>query len=369
MPTVKFPKSATNPIGYVQVTPDNIDKSKKYPLFIFLHGQGGSGDGSDPDLTSFANGKEYEPGKFYAPELVKELQIKAYAYNFIILAPQTNVGWRKDINHVEKMFSIAAEKNLPVDFTKVYLTGPSLAGEGVWGYPSWSPENARKLAAIVPICCVPGREIGSYCNTANTNVWAFHALKDPTVGVGHTEYAISQIEKCIGHKEVKATYLDMDVHWIWSTVYSRDDLFAWLLSKSTVAPAPLPTVEPFTVTAKVIYDPTLPDFKIEAIEKGGTWVESKWSVLEVPEGVNKYSAIILGGGGWIRGHGKFPKKGKYKFKVEVTDARRRTATAEVEAEYNPDGEVPVKTPRVEIDLRGKTVNGVKVYDDFTWELN
>jgi hypothetical protein len=357
MPTVKFPKTASNPIGYVQVTPDNIDKSKKYPLVIFLGGDGSQGDGSDRDLEKLVMG-----------ELPKELQVKAQVYSFIILAPQTSGGYSKEVNHVGKMFEIA--QGLPVDFTKVYLTGISRGGEAVWGWPSWSAENAKKLAALVPVCCVPGRDIGTYCNIAITSVWVFHAKDDTVVPIGNTLKAVDQIKQCFFYKELKETYYPDGNHWIFGRPYGDDSVITWMLSKSTVSAAPLPTVEPFTVTAKVIQDdPNKPDFKLEAIEKGGLWVESKWTVLEVPQGVNKYGPIILGGGGWIRGHGRFPKIGKYKFRVEVTDAKRRTATSEVEVEYNPDGVVPVKVPRVEIDLRGKTVNGVKVYDDFTWELN
>lgn len=353
MPTVKFPKSITNPIGYVQVTPDNIDKTKKYPLVIFLGGDGSQGDGSDRDLDKLALG-----------ELPKELQVKALVYNFIILAPQTSGGYSKEVNHVGKIFEIA--QGLPVDFTKVYLTGISRGGEGVWGWPSWSADNARKLAALVPVCAVPGRDIGSYCNIGNVPIWAFHAKDDTVVSVGYTEQTIAKIDACIGHKEIKTTYFETGNHWIWGKVYGQDDLFSWMLSKSIVANSPAPAPD-FSVTAQIFYDPTKPDFKLEAIEKGGTWVEARWSVIEVPEGVNKYSPIILGGGGWIRGHGKFPKAGKYKFRVEVTDVKRRTAISEVEAVYNPEGEP--RTPKVEIDLRGKVVNGVKVYDDFTWELN
>lgn len=353
MPTVKFPKSTINPIGYVQVTPDNIDKTKKYPLVIFLHGDGGQGGGTLADLEILAMG-----------ELPKELQVKALAYNFIVLAPQMSGGWTKEINHVGKMIELA--QSLPVDNTKIYLTGISRGGEGVWGWPSWSADNARKLAALIPVCAVPGRDIGSYCSIGNVPIWAFHAKDDAPVSYKHTENTIANIEKCIGHKEINTTYYDTGGHWIWGKVYGQDDLFTWMLSKSSSspAPAPIPAKPPeFTVNAGIDFTTARPDFKLAAIPKNGSWARSKWTMIKQPEGVSKWEPVIQKGGGWITAEGIFPQPGLYAFEVEVTDSTGRVATDTIEITYNP---VSVKIPKVEIPVLGKVV---KVYEDFTWELN
>lgn len=349
MPTVKFPKSTTNPIGYVQVTPDNIDKSKKYPLVIFLHGDGGQGQGYDVDLEKLSMG-----------ELPKELQVKAHVYNFIVLAPQMSGGWTKEINHVGKMIELA--QTLPIDNTKIYLTGISRGGEGVWGWPSWSVDNARKLAALIPVCAVPGRDIGSYCSIGNVPIWAFHAKDDAVVSVQYTINTIAQIEKCIGHKELQATYFETGNHWIWGRVYADEAIYNWMITKTQVAPAPVP-IPAFTVSAGVDFTTARPDFKLAAIPKNGSWARSKWTMVKQPEGVSKWEPVIQKGGGWITAEGVFPKPGTYAFEVEVTDSTGRVAADIIEITYNP---VSVKIPKVEIPVLGKVV---KVYEDFTWELN
>jgi predicted esterase len=238
--------------GYLEWLPDVYDAAKKYPLIIFLHGIGERGDGSDAALDYLQSMMPANLKKAIA----RNFMLDGAPTNFLLLAPQLpkSLGaW--DTIPVSAMFEAA--KALGVDSDRVYLTGLSLGGGGVWNFPLSSFENAGRLAAIAPVC--PTQMSGNVCNVSasKAGVWNFHAKDDGVVGVGNSQWYEQKLREC-GAPAVPPTftYFTSGGHNIWERVYDADsrelvpNIYDWLLrnkkAQGTVPPPPV-VVDPNVV--------------------------------------------------------------------------------------------------------------------------
>src|SRR6185436_9469948 len=131
-------------IGFWQYTPTDYsaNPTTKYPLIIFLHGIGERGDGVNNLPSVLGQG---------IPKNINEGHTMRFFWNgkwetFLVLSPQlsTNYGdWQNF--YVEEMIKYA-KQNLRIDPDRIFLTGLSLGGGGVWRYASTSASFASELA-------------------------------------------------------------------------------------------------------------------------------------------------------------------------------------------------------------------------------
>jgi predicted alpha/beta-fold hydrolase len=134
--------------AYYEYVPQGYpEPNKKYPLMIFLHGQGEAGPGTTASLPLvLRNGppKLISEGTFPASFTVNSVN-----YKIIVISPQFTV-WptEDDLDNVIN-YLIA---NYPVDINRVYLTGLSMGGGTVWNYSGNDINHANRVAAIVPVC-------------------------------------------------------------------------------------------------------------------------------------------------------------------------------------------------------------------------
>src|ERR1051326_2103591 len=113
--------------NYLLYLPKEYGKEagKKWPLIVFLHGSGESGD----DINKV---KVHGPPKLVAAG--KEVP-------FVIVSPQapsSRVGWQVDTLNV--MLDDVIQK-YAVDEDRVYLTGLSMGGFGTWTWATANPER------------------------------------------------------------------------------------------------------------------------------------------------------------------------------------------------------------------------------------
>ncbi|HEY9488975.1 MAG TPA: alpha/beta hydrolase-fold protein, partial [Chryseosolibacter sp.] len=157
-------KVTSSGIGYLEYLPPGYHSSSdKYPVVISLHGIREKGTTStDPKKVLADLPKVDNVG---LPKYV----LSGEKYPFILISPQlkSNYGsWPSSyviqvLNHVKKY--------LRIDDRRVYLTGLSLGGLGVWRTAGDYPEV---FAAIAPIC--PGGNALSKANElAGRNVAAW----------------------------------------------------------------------------------------------------------------------------------------------------------------------------------------------------
>lgn len=190
------------PEGYEQ------EKDKKWPLVLFLHGAGESGD----DLEKVKrNGppKRVEQGK---------------EFPFILVSPQSpGRGWNPDT--LNALLDDVIE-HYRVDEDRVYLTGLSMGGFGTWTLAAAHPE---RFAAIAPVC--GGGDPRSASKLKDLPIWVFHGEKDNVVPIERSEVMVEAL-KDAGAEEVKFTRYPEAEHDSWTETYENPEFYEWLLSHS-----------------------------------------------------------------------------------------------------------------------------------------
>jgi predicted esterase len=229
-------------IGFYEYKPPayNTQPTAKFPLIIFLHGIGERGDGSS-SLSAVLN--VGIPRNIHYGLTDMSFNYNGTQQSFLVLSPQLSFNYGSwQPFYIEEMINYA-KNNLRVDPDRIYLTGLSLGGGGVWKYATSSAQAARNLAAIAPICGTC--DWSNLCNIAQQNlpVWAFHAMDDGVVGVGCTQSAVNGINACSPGVAPQTTYYPTGNHWIWDQVYDPQNpqLYLWFLSKSRSSSPPPPT--------------------------------------------------------------------------------------------------------------------------------
>jgi hypothetical protein len=220
--TVKVTASG---IGYLEYLPPGYStRTTKYPLVISLHGIKEKGTSStDPKLVKADVPRVANVG---LPKYVKY----GTKYPFILISPQlkSNYGmWPS--NYIMEVLNYV-KKYLRVDEQRIYLTGLSLGGYGVWRTAGDYPQV---FAAIVPVC--PGGNALSKASAIalqNVASWGFHGDHDAIVSYTVTTKMINALNSCPQKPNplAKATIFPGLGHIIWDKVYKETDAIKWMLS-------------------------------------------------------------------------------------------------------------------------------------------
>ncbi|MBQ2667082.1 MAG: MBL fold metallo-hydrolase [Clostridia bacterium] len=213
-----------------------VKPGEKYPLVLFLHGVGESGD--DLNLV-----KDFTPGAdvFAADDWQKE-------HPCFVLAPQCPAGMSWPAFAELLAFTLAGlPGEYPIDGCRRYVTGLSMGGAGTWNLLCHSPQL---IAAAMPICGYA--DPFAVRKAKHVPVWAFHAADDPVVpvtgeyrsphgarGVG-TRQVISSLRSSgnpdVHYTEYPADYMketwNTHPHASWIAAYSHKEALEWMFSKS-----------------------------------------------------------------------------------------------------------------------------------------
>ena len=330
-------------VGFYEFKPAdyNNNPTARYPLIIFLHGIGERGDGMAglPNMVNVGI-----PG-YINRGATMQFTVNGVSQTFLVLSPQLSINYGSWQNfYVDEMLNYATN-NLRVDPNRIYLTGLSLGGGGTWKYASSSQANSSKFAAIAPICGTC--DYSNLCNiaTANTAVWAFHALDDGIVGVGCTQGAINMLTSCGGATPPKVTYYPTGNHYIWDQAYDMThnvqsplNLFEWFLTKSrngssTPPPPPAPAPVANAGTDQTIVLPT--NYSnlsgTGSYSQNGSITSYNWTEVSGPSTASMSNAWAANNtvSGLVAG--------TYVFRLKVTDNTSATATADVKVVVNGSG--------------------------------
>jgi predicted peptidase len=196
-------------LRYLLFLPQGYDDSpgKKWPLILFLHGVDERGD----DL-----------------ELVKKHGIAKIVegrpdFPFIAISPQCPDGtlwW--DHHHILKAILERVVEQYAVDARRIYLTGLSMGGYGVWSLAMTYP---WLFAALSPIC--GGGMPGMVSILKDVPVWAFHGEQDPTVRLQEGQRMVDALRACGGN--VRFTVYPGVGHDSWTQTYANPELYQWFL--------------------------------------------------------------------------------------------------------------------------------------------
>jgi predicted peptidase len=202
---------------YLLFLPADYDanKSKRWPLILFLHGAGERGT------------NVWLVAKHGPPKIVQEKP----DFPFIVVSPQCPTGQRWD-NDVLLALLDHVIKKYRVDQSRVYLTGLSMGGYGTW---SLGLEHPELFAAIAPICGGGDplklllADPKAIAPIRKLPVWAFHGAKDTVVKPEESQRMIDALKKS-GAKEVELTIYPDAQHDSWTETYNNPKFYEWLLA-------------------------------------------------------------------------------------------------------------------------------------------
>lgn len=224
--------------GFYEYLPESYNPvgSQRYPLIVYLHGDGDRGNGSQaelPRLLTKALPKYIDDGLFPV-----SVTLNGQTYKFLVISPQYD-AWPSpaDVGAVITY----AKNHYKVDTNRIYLTGMSVGGGRTWEYAGSTTLTAQKLAAIVPVCgySTPQNSTTTNIASANLPVWATHNQGDPNVSVSLTNNYVSMINaptppSPLAQKSIFA----VNDHDAWTQTYNpawrenSKNIYEWMLQYS-----------------------------------------------------------------------------------------------------------------------------------------
>ena len=204
---------------YQVYAPHNIENTDNLPVIIFLHGI-----------------RERGSNGFVPTEGAVSVILKQYLKQVpaIVVLPQCRPGryWTDPL--MEQMVVAALHQNMDefrADSKRLYLTGVSMGGYGVWHFASKYPE---KFAALVSICGGSPLMNGDRFNPiaqriSHIPVWVFHGADDKIVPVGESREMVKALEA--HHGNVKYSEYAGVGHNVWLNALGEKDLMTWLLAQ------------------------------------------------------------------------------------------------------------------------------------------
>ncbi|PWT78118.1 MAG: phospholipase [Bacteroidetes bacterium] len=222
-------------LRYRILYPEQFDRSKSYPLIIFLHGAGQWGSDNEKQLL--------HAGDFFLVDSVRK------KFQAIVILPQCPRGqswsyfqfkWdsaerrillffpyqeQPSINEslVKKLSDSLVQARL-VDSHQIYLGGLSMGAFGVFDmitrYPGY-------FAAAFPICGGGNTQMASRI-AGKTALWIFHGSADPLVNVNLSRNYYQALKNLGG--DVKYTEYPGVRHNSWDNAFAEPQLIPWLFS-------------------------------------------------------------------------------------------------------------------------------------------
>lgn len=194
-------------LHYYLYFPPGYDDSepKRYPLLLFLHGGGESGQ----NLEALKAGGP--------PKMLAE----GREFPFLILAPQNpheKQWW--NVRAVKQLLDSVVQANR-VDPSRLYLTGLSRGGSASWEMAVQYPETFAALAVVCGMAPVP------YASWIDKQlaIWVFHGTDDKVIPFSESEAMVARLRE-LGY-DVTFTPYEGVGHNAWERAYNTDGLFEW----------------------------------------------------------------------------------------------------------------------------------------------
>jgi poly(3-hydroxybutyrate) depolymerase len=212
---------------YMVYLPEDYDAHRKWPVILFLHGSGERGSDGETETN------------IGLPAAIRNHPDR---WPFVVVMPQ--VPWNEHHWTDPDMMAMAigaldaSLREFHGDADRVYLTGLSMGGHGVWelarNYPG-------RWAALVPVASGLRWSWAPTARTTDPNlpeeyvaaigrtpVWIFHGSEDHTVATAQGEEMYEALKAAGGH--VRFWEYEQVGHASWDRAYAEPELPRWLLA-------------------------------------------------------------------------------------------------------------------------------------------
>ncbi len=201
----------TEKLSYYLYYPENYETEpeKKFPILLFLHGGGDSGD-------SLGAIKRSGP-----PKMI----VEGKKFPFLILAPQNpyQKKWWNTRAVNQLLDSIVATNR--IDKKRIYLTGLSRGGGAAW---EMAVQYPSKFAALAVVCGMTPVPYAAWIDK-KMPIWVFHGEKDKSVPFTESETMVNRLQ-AIGYDVKFTKYPDVG-HESWVKAYQTEELYEWFMQQ------------------------------------------------------------------------------------------------------------------------------------------
>ncbi len=218
-------------LDYLLQVPATQPPKAGWPLLLFLHGYGECGD----DLSKV---KKHGP-----PKLIQRFDELKHC---IVISPQCprDSWWRTET--LKALVEEVIQGRDDIDEDRLYVTGLSMGGYGIWSFLSRYPEY---FSAAIPICGGgnpfnlpanrPGRKRGitneflaeGLRKATSLPIWTFHGSKDNSVPLIETQKLVQTLREA-GNQNCKFTIYEGAGHVAaWEKAYSNPGTWKWLFAQ------------------------------------------------------------------------------------------------------------------------------------------
>lgn len=335
--------------GLTWLPSDYTTSGATYPLIIFLHSAGETGNGVSGlnNLITQALPKYIADGWNPAALNPSSGQVQ----EFIVVSPQapTNSYWSYTYTHVRYILANVLSR-YRVDPSRIYLTGASAGGGGVWSSVTNDDNFTKKIAAIVPVSSValnnPSSEDPKIPNITRKNgvkVWAVCGTSDSRyntqknyvsrVNSGTPALPVPAVITGLSGQGHTYTAFNTAYNPSWRSNTFNQNIYEWMLRHSragTVSPPP-PNQAP-VVNAGPDQTLTLPNNSIvingSASDADGSVSSYNWTKVSGP------ASFLFQNAGSASTTVSNLEQGSYVFRLTATDNAGATAYDQVTINVN-----------------------------------
>jgi len=216
-------------LPYRILYPENYDKTRNYPLVIFLHGSGERGNDNTAQLVHGSALFTDSVNRADFPAIVVFPQCPANQYWAPIKTRENGFSYVNNTPPTEPMQMLIRlinelKKTEKVDSKRMYVLGLSMGGMGTYDLICRYP---HMFAAAVPIC--GGVSIDRLKKIKNMPVRIFHGADDNLVSPEHSRNAYQKLVS-LGAKHVLYTEYPGVGHNSWTNAFAEPDFVSWIFS-------------------------------------------------------------------------------------------------------------------------------------------
>lgn len=217
-------------LPYRILYPENYDKSKEYPLFIFLHGSGERGCDNEKQLIHGSSMFTKAENRQLFPSIVVFPQCPQNGYWAPIQESENGFSFVNSKKPTEPMQLVIRlikqlKKTETVDPKRLYVAGLSMGGMGTFDLICRKP---KMFAAAVSIC--GGVNVERLYKVTKMPIRIIHGDADKAVSIDYSQKAYDKL-KANGATNVELIVFEGVGHNSWDSAFKMDDFLKWIYSK------------------------------------------------------------------------------------------------------------------------------------------